>query len=506
MLLLKNTTRLSFMSLHRLKKTINYPICTKSGLKQSHELSIKPIQCNSSLHFYQNKIIDEYATQPVNPSTIRQFIFFGRQMNSERLIALANWVRKELLVRLAHRVRDFQQLPFIVGANPHIEHVYSFHWTAFEMIRDFPPITTEKDNSDFCRLLSGLLENGLMSLPKLATGISESAAYYSPEHNDLDLFLTRTLRSRVSRRVLVEQHLALTEACNDEWDSSLNHGYVGIIFMHCSAQQIIKRAKSLAYRHIKRYQKNSKCKKLGAPEIEVTIHSSGQDNGNEVVFAYVPEQLEHILYEILDNSIRFTMKKYPEGNYPSIKVNVSANETDVYFRVSDNGGGMTKSQYERLWSYQARAKVGDFEDIKGVEKIPANIDERANQASKMGNRHFGLGLTMSRVYAEYWGGELQVIPMNGFGTDVYVRIPRLGTGIENVGIDLHSHPAFHQNDSSQLILKKTEYTPKNEYSTTENQLIQYREESLIQNKPVDAALPSKLLKGSSWSDSLMIQS
>ncbi|KAG0768121.1 hypothetical protein G6F57_005262 [Rhizopus arrhizus] len=406
-------------------------------------------------------------------------------MNEERLITSANWVRKELLIRLAHRIRDFQQLPFIVGANPHIEYVYKHYLESFESIRHFPPVVTEADNLKFCKLLKNLLEDGLLALPKLAQGLCESAKFYSADQDNLDLFLNRTLRSRISRRVLAEQHLTLTKACEDQWGHG--DGYVGIIFVHCSAQQMIKRVKGLVYQHIQTYhKKETNSQKLLPPEIEVTIHPNGQDN--EFVFAYVPEQLEYILYELLDNAVRFTMKKYSHTNYPPIKVTVSANDSNVYFRVSDQGGGITRNRYERIWSYQARAKVGDFNAFKAVEKIPVTINERANQASQMGSHRLGIGLTMSKIYAEYWGGELQMITMDGYGTDVYVRIPKLGTSIENLGIDLQAHPAFHNNDQSDLILKSKKYKLKHD-------------DKARKVKPEKAKFIN-----SSWSESCMIQS
>jgi pyruvate dehydrogenase kinase 2/3/4 len=34
----------------------------------------------------------------------------------------------------------------------------------------------------------------------------------------------------------------------------------------------------------------------------------------------------------------------------------------------------------------------------------------------------GIGLPMAQVYANYWGGNLQVYSMNGFGTDMYETI------------------------------------------------------------------------------------
>ncbi|KAG2230863.1 hypothetical protein INT48_003026 [Thamnidium elegans] len=474
------------------------------------------IQSNSPYHFYQNKVLEEYTAQPVNASTLRQFIFFGRQMNTDRLIKSANWVRNELLVRLAHRIRDFQQLPFFVGTNPHVEYVYKLYWGAFESLRQFPAIATQDDNVRFCELLNNLLEDGLLVLPKLALGLSESSAYYPPDQKDLDKFLNRMLRSRISRRILAEQHLALTEACEHDWDkqSGFGDGYVGIIFVHCSARNLVTRAKSLVYQHIHRYHGDKESSEgLPAPDIEVKILEQNNSNNekNEILFAYVPEQLEYILYELLDNAVRFTMKKHPDGNYPPIQVTVSANDSDVYFRVSDQGGGMTRERYDCLWSYQTRAQKGDFGDFKQVQKVPVSIDERASQASQMGHQHLGIGLTMSKIYSEYWGGELQILTMDGHGTDAYVRIPRLGTNTENLGIEKQAHPVFHStarshsivtNASKKKVSSLKEKSRKGSKPPLANQNIYLSSDQQL----LDTSLTSDSFSGNGWSESRIIQS
>ncbi len=37
---------------------------------------------------------------------------------------------------------------------------------------------------------------------------------------------------------------------------------------------------------------------------------------------------------------------------------------------------------------------------------------------------FGFGLPLSRVYARYFGGDLNVVSIEGFGTDAYVHLKR----------------------------------------------------------------------------------
>lgn len=41
-------------------------------------------------------------------------------------------LRTELPTRLSHRLRDLQQLPYVVASNPHIANVYELYLEAFE--------------------------------------------------------------------------------------------------------------------------------------------------------------------------------------------------------------------------------------------------------------------------------------------------------------------------------------------------------------------------------------
>ncbi|KAI8377874.1 uncharacterized protein BYT42DRAFT_593949 [Radiomyces spectabilis] len=370
-------------------------------------------------------------------------------MNTKRLIQSANWVRNELLVRLAHRIRDFQQLPFYVGTNPNIEFVYRLYWGAFETIRKFPVIKNNDDNERFCAMLTDLLEDGQLVIPSMALGVMECASYYSPGQRDLDRFLNRMLRSRISRRVLAEQHLSLTEACEHDWDETMgfDDGYVGIIYVHCSAREIVSHAQKLVYEHahglyFQHYNNEKPPSGWKPPVIQVELHQSvgrgyqQAEDKDEIIFAYVPEHLEHILYELLSNAVRFTMANYLPENYPPIRVTVSANATDVYFRISDQGKGISKERFDTLWSYQSRKVSDQLLNFKQVHKMPTKVKERAEMASGQGI-YLGMGLPLSRIFAEYWGGELQVLTMDGFGTDAYVRIPRLGTQAENLGFEKH---------------------------------------------------------------------
>lgn len=48
------------------------------------------------------------------------------------LISSARQLRTELPTRLSHRLRDLQELPYIVASNPRMAHVYELYLEAFE--------------------------------------------------------------------------------------------------------------------------------------------------------------------------------------------------------------------------------------------------------------------------------------------------------------------------------------------------------------------------------------
>ena len=294
---------LTTTSAHQQKSNSSSSLPNNEQRPSTLDHSIK--SSHSPYHFYQTKILEEYVQRPANASTLRQYIFFGRHMTSGRLVQAANWVRNELLTRLAHRIRDFQQLPFFVGMNPHIEFVYRLYWGAFEQLRKQPTIKTLDDNQAFCHNLESLLDDGKLVVPRLALGITECAQHDRGEDSqDLDRFMNRMLRSRISRRMLAEQHLALTEAHEHDWDMMGEgaDGYVGIIFVRCSASDLVSQATRLVRHHAEAVyarkeaegQLSPSSSRRTPPVIEVQIHQDIHTQGlqqvekpDEIVFAYV---------------------------------------------------------------------------------------------------------------------------------------------------------------------------------------------------------------------------
>lgn len=344
--------------------------------------------------FYMNKILDQYISQSPTSLTLRQLIFYERHINTERLLKSANYVRTELPIRIAHRIREFQKLPYILGTNPHIEGVYDLYWQAFERIRKIPPIETRQENEIFCDILQESLDAHLVIIPLLARGITECEQQHFQimSMDKLDQFMNATLMSRISRRVLTEHHLVLSNRRKS-------------IFNVCSTHNVLTKCIHL----------------VNATEIEKGMAPKIILNGNDTEFQYVSDHVEYIIYQLLSNAFRHStsMKEQKE-----IRITTCSNETDVLFRISDQGGGMSKEEFNNIWSYGNYKRFGNMEKIQQLE---AKLNEHDVLRIRL-----GIGLPMSKVYAGYFGGSLELITMEGYGTDAYVRIPRLGTTNENL--------------------------------------------------------------------------
>ncbi|CAK5275514.1 unnamed protein product [Mycena citricolor] len=417
--------------------------CTMFNLgKQASERCGRGYATSPSQHrlFYQNKQLELYAAKEANRLTLRQLIFFGRSMNEQRLIkasktASANYVRTELPIRIAHRLRDMQALPYIVMTQEGVDEVYEMYWTAFDKLRRYPPITTFAENIKFCSSLSDVLQEHSTVIPNLALGLSLASPHLSADA--LDSFLRRMLISRISRRVLAEHHIALSASLADKTTTSKD-SQVGIIFPGLNVQECIERCA-----HILREPGDH------LPEVIV-------DGQLGIQFAYIREHLEYIVFELLKNSIQATSLLHP-SNPPPIRATVFSGKDNVGIRISDRGGGLAHTRVSScsdLFSFSHHRNASRLQDgrigaLRSASKNPrgmrATVDEQVDRwqqeheqdygsEDEEGRQRIGIGLPMSNIFATYFGGSLDLVSLNGLGTDVYLRLPKLGTNLEGIEV------------------------------------------------------------------------
>lgn len=76
-----------------------------------------------------------------------------------------------------------------------------------------------------------------------------------------------------------------------------------------------------------------------------------------------------------------------------------------------------------------------LQELQPTETKPEGTNSLHTLTYRPPDLKLGIGLPMSRVYAEYWGGSLEQTTMNGYGADVYLHIEKLGNRLEQLNID-----------------------------------------------------------------------
>ncbi|KIM90835.1 hypothetical protein PILCRDRAFT_94521 [Piloderma croceum F 1598] len=402
---------------------------------------------STALHFYQNRQLELYASKEAKRLTLRQLVFFGRSMDEDRLIKSANYVRTELAVRIAHRLRDLQALPYVVVTQEGVAKVYELYWSAFEQFRRFPPINNIEENKAFCESLRKLLDEHAVVIPNLSLGLSLSSPYLAPEL--LDSFMRRMLISRISRRVLAEHHLALSGSYNGKVEESgATERHVGIIYTGLNVKQSIDKCTKLLKERSHHIDENYGVPSTYWPDVIVDGHL-------DTNFAYIKEHVEYIFFELLKNAMLATIQKYHDAaTLPPIRATIVAGNNDVGIRISDQGGGLLIPQIKSpsdLFSFShvrnatrmEHSRLGALRTVSSDPRgVKATVEEQVEPQSESPEKgvgmaaspRIGIGLPMSNIFATYFGGSLELISLDGWGTDVYIRLPKLGTNLEGIEV------------------------------------------------------------------------
>ncbi|ODV78347.1 alpha-ketoacid dehydrogenase kinase [Suhomyces tanzawaensis NRRL Y-17324] len=264
-------------------------------------------------------------------------------------------------------------------------------------------------------------------------------------NSQIQTFLDRFYMSRIGIRMLIGQQVALNMAQASPTkqrislflngskgnNKSSKSNYVGVVCTDCNvgdiAQDAIDTAKYICEEFYGLFE---------APEIQLIAPHDA------ISFMYVPGHLIHMLFETLKNSLRATIEfhtprlkaKMMEENpqlkeedidindleFPPIKVIISEGTEDIAIKISDEGGGIARSEVPLIWTYLYTT----------VSETPV-LEPEYNQTSfKAPMAGFGYGLPISRLYAQYFGGDLKLISMEGYGTDAYLHLNRLSSSSE----------------------------------------------------------------------------
>ncbi|XP_045457695.1 pyruvate dehydrogenase (acetyl-transferring) kinase, mitochondrial [Melitaea cinxia] len=353
------------------------------------------------------KMLDFYSQFNPSPLSIKQFIDFG--LNAcERKSYL--FLRKELPVRLANIMKEIALLPENLLRMPSVGLVNQWYERSFEEIIEFekkepdPPTLTQ-----FCERLVHIRNRHADVVQTMAQGVLELKEYHEVEpgiENSIQYFLDRFYMSRISIRMLINQHTLLFGEQLGGRQASVNgmgNGgrHIGSIDPACDVVAVVKDAYENARFLCDRYY-------LASPELEML------QNGCELIFdrpmpiVYVPSHLYHMLFELFKNAMRAVMESH-ENSPPPIQVNLVSGREDVSVKMSDKGGGIPRSVSDLLFKY-----------MYSTAPQPSKSDSHTVPLAG-----YGYGLPISRLYARYFHGDLVLVSCEGFGTDAVIYLKAL---------------------------------------------------------------------------------
>ncbi|KAJ2209988.1 hypothetical protein IW143_004320 [Coemansia sp. RSA 520] len=91
-----------------------------------------------------------------------------------------------------------------------------------------------------------------------------------------------------------------------------------------------------------------------------------------------------------------------------------------------------RNVFEYSWS--SMQESGESADDSGSGSSMAGMSMQTNLALQQGIggpiAGLGFGLPMARLYAEYFGGSLDIVSMEGYGCDVFLKLRSIEGSVE----------------------------------------------------------------------------
>uniref|UniRef100_K3ZUE4 Protein-serine/threonine kinase n=1 Tax=Setaria italica TaxID=4555 RepID=K3ZUE4_SETIT len=320
--------------------------------------------------------------------SLRYMMEFGSRPTPRNLLLSAQFLQRELPIRIARRALELESLPFGLSNKPAILKVRDWYLDSFRDIRYFPEVRNRNDELAFTEMIKMVKVRHNNVVPTMALGVQQLKHHLCRARNipfgfdEIHEFLDRFYMSRIGIRMLIGQHVALH-------DPEPEPGVIGLINTKLSPVQVAQAASEDA-RAICLREYGS------APDINIY----GDPN---FTFPYVALHLHLMLFELVKNSLRAVQERYmnSDKDVPPVRIIVADGEEDVTIKVSDEGGGIARSGLPKIFTY-----------LYTTAKNPPDLDGPNEGATMAG---YGFGLPISRLYAQYFGGDLQIISMEGYG-------------------------------------------------------------------------------------------
>jgi pyruvate dehydrogenase kinase 2/3/4 len=350
--------------------------------------------------------LEHYGRYNPSPLTIQHFVDFGKQ-NVDPHKSFA-FLRKEIPVRLANIMNEINLLPDILVQMPSVQQVTGWYEQSFEEVLEFEDVDENNLSiiNRFTQQLDHIQRRHMTVVETMARGVmemKEQAATDVTLHNIEDrvqYFLDRFYLMRISIRMLIHQHLLLYGEASDETR------HIGCFDPACDVLSVAQDAYENARFLCEQYYGYS-------PVCHFQCQSpfaSSSDPPN-ITMTYVPSHLYYLIFELMKNSLRAVVEFHSDkqSSLPPINMLICKGREDVSFKLSDQGGGVPRTEIERLFKYM-------------YSTAPKPPSPDALVTTPLAG--YGYGLPIARLYARYFNGDLTLNSVDGYGTDamIYLKV------------------------------------------------------------------------------------
>ncbi|CAN0106434.1 unnamed protein product [Ectocarpus sp. 6 AP-2014] len=375
------------------------------------------------------ELLATLSVQEATPLSLRDIHAFCQSSSVASRVRQAQFLHREVPIRFAKRALELRHLPYGLSHTAPVLEAAEWYARIMRELVECPVPDGPGDDQQFADFLSSLLMDHTCVPQALSRGVlelQEKGEVGLIQRHRIDRILDNFFISRISLRFLVDTYIS---------SKKNKPGFSGVIESECSPVLVAWRAAADVDRLCRLH--------MGAsPAIEVFGRAKD-------TFTAVPSHLYYILREVLKNSCRATVehsrRTRPGEKLPPVKIIVARGNEDMTIKIVDEGGGIRRSDLQRVWSYMySTAPKPTASQLTGVPLdhmsgmrlkeeeaalIRATEPEPGETFAFAG---YGMGLPLSRLYARYFGGSLKLRPMEGYGTDAYIHLHRLRTNSEEL--------------------------------------------------------------------------
>ncbi|OAF64880.1 hypothetical protein A3Q56_07408, partial [Intoshia linei] len=371
----------------------------------------QPSYSNMYRTFKDNSMLDcisKFARIRPACLSVQQVIDFAKNNGTER--RSIQFIVNEIPVRIANILSELYMLPPQILSSTSISHVNNMYKQSMADLVKFQAYTIPVQNdvlTMFYDDLFNIYERHINVVQTMAEGIIELKEshldIFTPQvEKKLQYFFDRFYLNRIGIRMLISQHLTLFDKSKN--GQTLTKHHVGCFDSKCEINEVVLDAAAnaidLCYQT---YAVEPKfdiiCKKKFCSLIFFVIVINCDKSIN---FVYIPSHLYHIIFELMKNACRATVEKYENNDIDlkNLKVVIAKGDEDICISIIDYGSGMCRSVSSQMFNYMFSTAP---KPIGNGEGFPALAG-------------YGYGLPLSRLYAKYFGGDLKVHSVDGYGT------------------------------------------------------------------------------------------